>query len=188
MPRRHDPGRRARIVAAALDVIGAHGVAGLTHRTVAAAADVPLGSTTYHFATLDDLLAAALRELNDQFAAQVRRSPVVHDPGGDLADQLAAAIGFWLSGEPTRVELEYEVYLAALRRPALRPVAEEWCAALTGLLRARTDPVTARALAALTDGICLQVLLTGARYDEAYAREMLARLLPRTGGDGRAGP
>jgi hypothetical protein len=28
------------------------------------------------------------------------------------------------------------------------------------------------------DGICLQVLLTGGEYDEAYAREMLARLIP----------
>lgn len=26
------------------------------------------------------------------------------------------------------------------------------------------------------DGICLQVLLTGGEYDEAYAREMLRRI------------
>ncbi|CAM5601626.1 TetR family transcriptional regulator OS=Streptomyces tendae OX=1932 GN=F3L20_23115 PE=4 SV=1 [Streptomyces tendae] len=84
------------------------------------------------------------------------------------------------------MELEYELYLAALRRPALRPVAAEWCEDLAALLSRRTDPVTARALVALIDGICLQVLLTGTPYDEGYAREMLGRLLqghdgPRTG-------
>lgn len=38
--------------------------------------------------------------------------------------------------------------------------------------------MTARALVALIDGICLQVLLTGAAYDEAYAREVLGRVIP----------
>ena len=31
---------------------------------------------------------------------------------------------------------------------------------------------------ALMDGICLQVLLTGTPYDEGYAREVLARMIP----------
>jgi hypothetical protein len=32
-------------------------------------------------------------------------------------------------------------------------------------------------LVALVDGICLQVLLTGASYDEGYAREVLGRMI-----------
>lgn len=47
---------------------------------------------------------------------------------------------------------------------------------MTALLHPRTDPATARALVALMDGICIQVLLTGGAYDEAYAREMLGRV------------
>lgn len=46
------------------------------------------------------------------------------------------------------------------------------------LLAARTDPTTARALVAVLDGICLQVLLTDTPYDEEYAREVLTRLIP----------
>ncbi|GGQ96922.1 hypothetical protein Saso_07420 [Streptomyces asoensis] len=76
------------------------------------------------------------------------------------------------------MELEYELYLAALRRPALRPVAAEWAEDLAALLAAHVDPRTARALVALMDGICLQVLLTDAPYEEEYAREALARLIP----------
>ncbi len=37
--------------------------------------------------------------------------------------------------------------------------------------------MTARALVALMDGICLQALLTDTAYDEEYAREMLARVI-----------
>ncbi|WP_394435058.1 TetR/AcrR family transcriptional regulator [Streptomyces sp. SGAir0957] len=178
MPRRYDPERRQRIIDAAIRVVGEKGIAGLSHRTVAAEADVPLGSTTYHFATLDELLVAALRQANEGFAKVVAARGAFQDPRLDLADELAGLLGEWLAGDKVGVELEYELYLAALRRPALRPVAAEWCQDLAGPLAERTDPVTARALVALMDGVCLQVLLTGGEYDAAYTREMLARLIP----------
>lgn len=177
MPRRYDPERRRRIIDAAIRVVGARGLAGLSHRTVAAEADVPLGSTTYHFKTLDDLMVAALRQANEGFAKAVAARCALEDPRTDLAGELAALTGEWLAGDRTGVELEYELYLAALRRPALRPVAAEWAQGFADLVARRTDPVTARALVALIDGICLQVLLTGVPYDEEYAREMLRRVM-----------
>ncbi|MEU6095656.1 TetR family transcriptional regulator [Streptomyces sp. NPDC047079] len=178
MPRRYDPERRQRIVDAAIRVVGKKGLAGLSHRSVAAEADVPLGSTTYHFATLDELTVAALRQAGEGFAEVLAASGLLEDTGGDVAGHLARVLGEWLGGDRTGVELEYELYLAALRRPVLRPVAAEWTRETAERLTRRTDPVTARALLALMDGICLQVLLTGAPYDEEYARETLARLLP----------
>ncbi|QES05482.1 TetR family transcriptional regulator [Streptomyces venezuelae] len=176
-PRRHDPARRERIVDAALRVAARSGIAGLSHRTVAAEADVPLGSTTYHFASLDELLVAALRKANEGFDRLLRENPALAAPGTDLAAALARLLGEWLGGERARVELEYELYLAALRRPALRPVAVEWAETVVAALSPHTDPVTARALVALMDGICLQCLLTDEPYDEVYAREMLGRVL-----------
>ncbi|MGV9244163.1 TetR/AcrR family transcriptional regulator [Streptomyces sp. NPDC003710] len=178
MPRRYDPERRQRIVDAAIRVVGKKGLAGLSHRSVAAEADVPLGSTTYHFATLDELTVAALRQANEGFAKVLAASGLLEDTDGDLAGDLAQALGEWLGGDRTGVELEYELYLAALRRPVLRPVAAAWTEETAERLARRTDPVTARALLALMDGICLQVLLTGAPYDERYAREVLARVIP----------
>ncbi len=175
--RRYDPDRRQRIIDAALRVVGERGIAGLTHRSAAAEADVPLGSTTYHFKTLDDLLVAALRQANEGFAQAVARSAALADPDADLAGVLARVLGEFLAGDRGRVELEYELYLAALRRPALRPVAAQWCEAVSAALAPRTDPVTARALVAAMDGIGLQVLLTDAAYDEEYAREVLRRIL-----------
>ncbi|MEU8775286.1 TetR family transcriptional regulator [Streptomyces sp. NPDC048606] len=173
--RRHDPGRRQRIIDAATRVVEARGIAGLSHRSVAAEADVPLGSTTYHFATLDELLVATLRQANEAHVPRL----VLRD-GEDLAGALARLLGERLTAERGRVELEYELYLAALRRPALRPVAARWCEDVDRALEPYADPATARALVAVLDGIGLRVLLTDTPYDEAGAREALGRIL--TGG------
>lgn len=169
--RRYDPDRRQRIIDAAIRVVGAKGIAGLSHRSAAAEADVPLGSTTYHFKTLDDLLVAALRQANQGSA------PALSPEEPDVAGALARLLGEFLGGDRGRAELEYELYLAALRRPALRPVAAEWSESVVAAVAPCTDPVTARALVAVMDGISLQVLLTGAAYDEPYAREVLGRVL-----------
>ena len=177
MGRRYDPGRRRRIIDAAIRVVAERGIAGLSHRTAAAEADVPLGSTTYHFKTLDELLVAALRQANEGFATAVRDCVRLDDPDADLAVELARLMGEWLTADRARAELEYELYLAALRRPALRPVAAEWTDSVAELLARHTDPVTARGLVAAMDGICLQALLTGGAYDEEYARDLLGRLL-----------
>lgn len=72
-PRRYDPERRDRIIDACLDVVAAHGVAGTSQRRVAAAADVPLGSVTYHFAGRDELLREAFGRFTRQASAQFDR-------------------------------------------------------------------------------------------------------------------
>ncbi|MEU4918534.1 TetR/AcrR family transcriptional regulator [Streptomyces parvus] len=196
MARRYDPERRTRIIDAALTVIADDGIAGLSHRTVAAEADVPLGSTTYHFASLDELLVAALRRCNENFVQALRSSGLFAEEGGagqgegdtgqgadgaGLAEELTLLLDRWFAGERGAIELEYELYLAALRRPALRPVAAEWTTEAVALLSRRTDPETARALVALMDGVCLQVLLTGGTFDAPYTRVMLERIV--AGGD-----
>lgn len=51
--------RRARMAEAAIEVLASHGLAGLTHRLVAAKAGVSLAATTYYFDTKYDILAEA---------------------------------------------------------------------------------------------------------------------------------
>lgn len=115
MARRYDPERRERIIDAAIRVVGAKGIAGLSHRSVAAEADVPLGSTTYHFASLDELLIAALRRTNENFATLMRQSRSLADPAADLAGELARLLGEFFGAGRGPAELEYELYLAALQ-------------------------------------------------------------------------
>src|SRR5689334_19021993 len=63
---RGEASRRA-ILAAASAVIVDAGVGGLTHRAVAERAGVPLARVSYHFPTVDDLLAAATAHYMDDF-------------------------------------------------------------------------------------------------------------------------
>lgn len=51
---------RDRLIAAALDVVGSHGVARATSRQIATAAGVNLQAITYHFGSKDELIAEAL--------------------------------------------------------------------------------------------------------------------------------
>ena len=69
--RRYDPGRRDRIINACLDVIAETGVAGTSHRKVAEAADVPLGSMTYHFSGMNELLHEAFSRFAGTASEQV---------------------------------------------------------------------------------------------------------------------
>lgn len=63
--------RRREIIDATLRVVERDGVAGVTHRTVAREAGVPTASTTYHFASLDDLLLATLITCAKDMATEV---------------------------------------------------------------------------------------------------------------------
>ncbi|MFD0166025.1 TetR/AcrR family transcriptional regulator [Streptomyces decoyicus] len=178
MARRYDPDRRQRIIDAAIAVVGERGIAGLSHRAVAAAADVPLGSTTYHFATLGELLVAALRQSNvvclDDFARWVDGI----DPAAPLAEEVARLVEDTLAGDRRRMELEYELYLAALRHEAVRPIAAECLDEMVRLLGQRIgDLHTARTVVALTDGLVLQHLLTGQPFDPEAVRAGLAGVL-----------
>jgi DNA-binding transcriptional regulator YbjK len=185
--RRYDPDRRQRIVDAAVRLVAREGVAALSHRAVAAEADVPLGSTTYHFADREELLLATLRQVNDAWLAAFERWLDTLDPALPLAGQLADFIRVCLADHRARTEVEYELYVAGLRHPAVRPLAAACLDAMAAaLLRRRLvpDETTARALVALGDGLLLQLLLTGRPYDDteaARATVAFARLLRETG-------
>lgn len=178
MGRRYDPDRRQRVIDAAIRVVGERGITGLSHRAVAAEADVPLGSTTYHFATLDDLLVAALQQQTGDWLGRVERWEHGLAPDVSLAEALAELIGESMTGDRAWLLMEYELYLAALRHERVRPIAAECVDGLVALLRRRTgDDATARALAGLADGLMLQYLLTDRDYDKAEAQAILARAI-----------
>ncbi|QUH00570.1 TetR family transcriptional regulator [Saccharopolyspora erythraea] len=151
-----DPARRERIARAAISVVAERGIEKLTHRAVAAAAGVPLGSTTYYFANLDDLLAEALRQAAGDDVAQLREWARGLDPSADFAAALADLVLHYLGPERSRTVVEHELYVAALHRPALAHVSTEWDAALAEEFTAHTDPVTGKVLSALFCGLLLQ--------------------------------
>ncbi|WP_197353246.1 TetR/AcrR family transcriptional regulator [Streptomyces bathyalis] len=199
MARRYDPERRERIIDAAIRIVEMKGIGALSHRTVAAEAGVPLGSTTYHFAGLDDLLVASLQQvcsgprsgMKDWEGALsavapsvghgVREGTAEPGKGRALADVLTGLLEEYARGASGRIRLEYELYLAALRRPALQPVAAAWLDEMVEVIGRHTAEVaTARALVALIDGLLLQLLLTDRPFDREAVRSALARVTGET--------
>lgn len=180
--RPNDPHRRERIARAAIAVVAERGLEAVTHRAVAAAAEVPLGSTTYHFATLDDLLEVALEHAADD---NVRR---MHEWQAGLGDgvDLAAAVTDLVLASVGSATVDYELYLAALHRPRLRPLAARWDEALATVFAARTDPLTGRVLAGLWCGTVMQLAIAGETpgRDEVLAVFRRAVDGPARGGDG----
>jgi DNA-binding transcriptional regulator YbjK len=174
---RRDPeGRRRVIVEAAMRAIAEVGVGNVTHRRIAAAAGVPLGSTTYYFPTLDDLVTAALREATESARAGLEAWAEELTVSRDLPATVVDLAGRYVADRDQAL-LEYEVYLAAARTPELRPVARLWIDGLRGICARFAGPDRGFALAALIDGALLQALVAGEPLDEAGLRAGVTGLL-----------
>ncbi|WP_437769680.1 TetR family transcriptional regulator [Sorangium sp. So ce281] len=158
--RRHDPGRRERLLSTALDVIAEQGVAGASHRSIARAADVPLGSTTYHFASIDELLAAAFTRHADAVATRFEEQMRAACDRGAAVELLVEHLTTALLGSERDLVLSVELYVAAARRPALRAVTQAWMLRSRRALELHFDPVTARELDALIEGLVLHSALS----------------------------
>ena len=160
--RPRDPDRYRRIARAAIDVVADRGVEGLTHRLVAARAGVPLGSTTYYFKSLDDLLAAAVAEAKSDSDARLSKWSDTLRSSSDLAAELTKLlVGMTRGKSRARTMVEHELYIAAIRRPALQKLSYEWDRSLFQVLIEFIDPVTAEVLAMTTDGLALQSMIRG---------------------------
>jgi DNA-binding transcriptional regulator YbjK len=158
--RRHDPRRRERLIDTALGVIAEHGVAGTTHRRVAAAADVPLGSMTYHFDGMDDLLHAAFTALADRTADAFDAAL----SGAATLDEAGEAVVGLITGTalnaPDTMLASLELYALAARRPQYRTITDAWMARSRDALHVHFDPETALMLDALIEGTTLHRALS----------------------------
>jgi DNA-binding transcriptional regulator YbjK len=175
--RRHDPGRRDRLIDAAVTVIAEHGVAGATHREIARAADVPLGSMTYHFSSLDEILAEAFTRHAESVAS------VFDERLGAARDRSAAIeavvelVCADLLGSERDLVLSVELYVAAARKPALRAVTQAWMGRSRRALERHFDPTTARELDALIEGLVLHSALSTDPMTPEQLRHAIERLL-----------
>ncbi|HEX6021311.1 MAG TPA: TetR family transcriptional regulator [Solirubrobacter sp.] len=163
---------RDAIVAATVRIVAREGVAAVTHRRVAAEADVALSSTTWHFASKADILAAALQWTADSEVARI----------GAIADRLGSAefdpegwateLGEWLveqvtTERETAVAL-YRLQVELLGTPRALAVHREWGARLLevgrrALERASTETsdLDVRLVVASLDGLRMSVLNSG---------------------------
>ncbi|GAA3162546.1 TetR family transcriptional regulator [Streptomyces virens] len=171
-----DPHRRARILAATLDLIVEEGVAGVSHRKIAARAQVPLGSMTYHFSGIDDLLREAFTGHADHFVALFEQ----HLGEASTADEAREAVTdliHTLSEGPGRdLVLTQELYTLAARHEPYRVLCRTWMRRSRELLEQHFSARTARQLDALIEGLTLHRALDDAPPDRELTREAVARI------------
>ncbi|MGH3239626.1 MAG: TetR/AcrR family transcriptional regulator [Spirillospora sp.] len=149
---RRDPeGRRKAIVEAAAALITEVGSDGLTHRLVAARAEVPLGSTTQYFATLGDLREAALQHLADEIDEGLA---VVRETMKDVRTApaaLASAFHDYLR-DARLVQADSALTWASVRDPELRALSLRWFDEVVDILSVHVGVRRATAIAVFADG------------------------------------
>jgi len=155
--------RRAQLLQAAVEVIANQGVGGASHRAIAKQAGMPLSTTSYFFASLDDLMTAALAVVADRVATRLDESirTIVQD---NMTAEAAIdhLIDTLLGSSSEDVAAQFEIYLECARRPQLQSAAHQIMvsferaaeSALRGLCIA-TPGDRARMVVAIIDGFAL---------------------------------
>lgn len=168
--------RRARILQAALEAIAEYGVSAVTHRKIAQRAEVPLGSLTYYFTGIDALLEEALsgfaREMSQTYQAYLAQATSQREACEALTKVICGA----QITTPENMELMYQLYAYASRRPALKTIMQEWMQRSQQILEVWFDPVTARALDAFIEGMTLHYVVDRKPLSEADIRGVVLRL------------
>ena len=194
--------RRAALVAAAADLLRTGGFDAVRHRAVAERAGLPLASTTYYFASLPELVVAAMERSGRDELAGVRAelAALPPDAGGAGRDSHAVVelvldqlLGRDSRDDPEAVVLRYERFVGAGRRPYLRPLMRamrvEFDALLVDVLArggVTLDPRALARLVAIVDGTVVNSLIEADPDPRAAARAVVHDLLgtgdPDTGG------
>jgi len=183
--------RREEILRATLRVIGAHGADAVTHRAVAAEADVPLSATTYYFASKDELLEQTLLMAAREETERIERLVLDLAPqeltASDWAAAVAAMIARDVRDEPDRHVALFELGLEATRTELLRGELQRWQEAHIRLAELGCRAVgsdepeqDARLVVAALTGLMLEQLASGREdFEHEVLRPALERLFSR---------
>ncbi len=178
--RRFDPNRRDRIIDAVLEVVADNGVAGTSFRKIAAQADVPLGSMTYHFSGMQELLATGFERFIIQSLARLEDRLRPARDHHDAVEVVLTIIHEDATADPPRhLAVSRELQALVIREPAFRGIANEWVEGSAKILKRYFDPLTAEILEILMDGLTLRrgIVSMGA---ETLAADTVARVIPES--------
>jgi DNA-binding transcriptional regulator YbjK len=174
--RRYDPERRDRIIDACLDVIAETGVTGTSHRKVAQAADVPLGSMTYHFTGMNELLHEAFSRFAQTASKQFEEEIAAARDADSAKQAIADAITHAVLSNQRDLVLTHELYTLAARDPTFRDITNAWMARSRRTLEKYFDPTTARILDALVEGLSIHRALDNEPQDSAIVTAAVERI------------
>ncbi|MDQ0801488.1 TetR family transcriptional regulator [Arthrobacter sp. SLBN-112] len=154
--RRFDPRRKDRIVDAALVVLTANGVVGTTLRGIAVEADVPLGSLTYHFSGMQDLLKAVFRKFVAVKLERLERHLANCRSRAEATRQIMAMINEDASRPEAGLALSSEFQAMVLRDSDFLALASEWIEGSSRILEPHFGPEAAQLLESLMVGLAFR--------------------------------
>ena len=163
-PRPRGRERRQALLETTLRVIGEEGVDAVSHRRIAELAEVPLGSTTYWFASRQEMLTEALEHFARGEIENLRHALAgVLDrrmSRARLVDEFTDFLLHQLGETRWRTRAQYSLLQEAGRVPELEPVCREWTAAwhevlseVFASLGAKSPELEARMFLPLLDGL-----------------------------------
>lgn len=169
--RRNDPERKQRIIDACLTVIAERGVAGTSHRVVAAEAHVPLGSMTYHFDGMHDLLHQAFDQFADRSIVAFRARMDAATDAEEACEAIAANIEHDLLATRRDRNINLEFYALVAHDESFRDISSRWMGAWQETMGRFFDHETTVLLDAMIEGLTLHRALGGEPRDsEAVLR------------------
>ncbi|PRW62783.1 TetR/AcrR family transcriptional regulator [Actinopolyspora mortivallis] len=185
-PREQTDGRRAKgerrrraIIDATLRVVERDGIAGVSHRNIAREAGVPPASVVYYFDSIDGVLVATLLESCETMIDELRALADEVVDSERWVSTTAELLSRMVREHRGRTLAEYELYLLAARRPALRPAARRWIEVAAGHVHetGSRDPGAVQALLATIDGLLMQALIAEEPPGPEVFRPALAALV-----------
>lgn len=169
---------RQELLEAAIHVVAAQGLRGLTFRSVAAQAGVTHGAVQYHFGSWDNLVAEALG-----LAVQRSIDTAGLTSAGPGFEGFAGALVASVASDPELQAFQFELTLEARRRPELLPtVAKAYDAYRSAVHEALTagglsDPALSEIVVVALDGLVFQQTVFGDTVRTQKALGILRALL-----------
>ena len=176
------------LLEATLRIIGRKGIDGVTHRSVAAEAEMSVGAITHHFSTRDVLVDAALRFALERELGRLRALALgLQGKAFDAEAWIESLVGWYAQELKGQAEIHiacYEAFLEAARSEHHRPIVAEWfetwrqSAELALKAAGSSDPRRhAELFVSALIGMLLQQLATPRRGFRQEAKAALAELV-----------
>ena len=183
----NDPTRQARILDATMDVVAAEGVHGTTHRKIAAQANVALGSLSYYFDGIDDILCHAFAWFAENMSRFYRQTLAeAHTEAEAEAAVVELICGPDYASHRDMI-LIFEMYAYANHNPNVARHTRTWVERSRESLQLHFPPQTCRALDALIEGWPMHRAFERTPLDRALVATTVHAIVTAVGQDSPRG-
>lgn len=172
----NDPDRRQRIISAALELILDDGTARVSHRAVAARAGVPLGSMTYHFGGIDEVITEAFTLLVTRLSDRYRQGLAAATTPAEACEAVVEIICGDTFASAREMAGIFELYSYGRNSQDSARLAADWMGISEDALTEHFSLDAARAVDALIEGWTIHCHLDGHPPDRDLVRTAVTAL------------